>query len=391
MQIVHSLETGKPVKIVCFGDSITGQYYHTGGRRAWTQALGQTLRELYPQALIEMINAGIGGNTSANGLERMDADVLAHKPNLIIAMFGMNDTARLTTEDLRSNLRQIVQKAHKSGSETILMTPNAVADNDPIRPPEKLKAFAETVREVARESDLILVDTHQVYAEVRETNPSEWIRLMSDAIHPNMRGHRLFASTLGEAISGRKIALPELPVLHPSLPRLKALLESNQLVRISAMTPGAGLIESAILDLYPNAHLEIKTWDPADKSISELEEEAKQNGWFHYNENPDLPKPDLTIVAVPSSTFVTLDRQTYLSYGWVINWSQSFGNEPRADCLPILPSVWENSLSESARAAEQFALAGILDKDLPWIQRSPEDRSPAVTLIAKTLSEMLKD
>ncbi len=389
MQIIQSLETGLPVKIVCFGDSITGTYYHTGGRRAWTQALEQTLVELYPQAQFEMINAGIGGNTSANGLERMDTDVLAHQPNLIIAMFGMNDTARLTTEDLRSNLNQIVQKAQSIGSEIILMTPNAVAANDPIRPPDKLRDFANVVREVARENNLILVDTYQIYEDIRKNNPPEWIRLMSDPIHPNMRGHRLFASIIGEAISGQKIALPNLPDLRPGLPRLKALLEGKQPVRISAMKPGAALIEQAIHTLYPEAKLEITTWDPAGKSIKELEEEAKQNGWFHYNENPDLPKPDLTIVAVPSTAFEKLDRATYLSFGWVINWSQSFGNDPRTDCLTILPSVWEKSLSKDAQAAEQFALEGILDKDLPFIQRTADDQATASDVISRALTTLL--
>jgi len=389
--IVQLFESGKPVTIVCFGDSITGTYYHTGGRRAWTDTLGQTLQELYPQAQLEMINAGISGNTSAHGLERMETDVLAHKPDLIVVMFGMNDTAHLTPEDLRNNLRKIVQKCQASGSEVVLMTPNAVSADDSIRPPEKLTIFAEVVREIAHKYQLPLADTYRVYEEIRLNNPPEWIRIMSDAIHPNMRGHRLFASILGETISGRKIAPPELPILRPRLPHLKSLLEAGRPVRITAMKPLDTLIEIAIHSLYPEAQLEIKTWDPAGKSISELEAEAKQNGWFHYNENPDLPKPDLTIVAVPSAAFVELDAKTYRSFGWVINWSQSFGNDPRADCLPILPSVWEDSFSESDRAAEQFALEGILDIDLPSIQRAPDDQTSPAELIAHALSEMLRE
>ncbi len=48
-----SLATGqRPVKIVGFGDSITGVYYHSGGRRAWTEMLGLALQRVYPQAKI---------------------------------------------------------------------------------------------------------------------------------------------------------------------------------------------------------------------------------------------------------------------------------------------------------------------------------------------------
>jgi len=54
------LEAGQePVRIVCFGDSVTGVYYHTGGRRAWTDMLGIALGKAYPKAKVEMFNAGI--------------------------------------------------------------------------------------------------------------------------------------------------------------------------------------------------------------------------------------------------------------------------------------------------------------------------------------------
>jgi hypothetical protein len=47
--VVIRLESGGcPVRIVCFGDSITGVYYHSGGRRAWCDLLGIGLQQAYP-------------------------------------------------------------------------------------------------------------------------------------------------------------------------------------------------------------------------------------------------------------------------------------------------------------------------------------------------------
>ncbi len=37
-----ALKEGKPVRVVCFGDSVTGVYYHTGSRRAYTDMLGSS-------------------------------------------------------------------------------------------------------------------------------------------------------------------------------------------------------------------------------------------------------------------------------------------------------------------------------------------------------------
>src|SRR5262245_1454666 len=82
-------EGNTPVKIVCLGDSITGVYYHTGGRRAYPEMLEVALRRLYPKASVRVVNAGISGNTTRDGLARLERDVLAHEPHLVTVMFGM--------------------------------------------------------------------------------------------------------------------------------------------------------------------------------------------------------------------------------------------------------------------------------------------------------------
>src|SRR6187200_1498548 len=73
--VVKRLASGEPTRIVCFGDSITGAYYHTGGERAWCDMLGIALTQIYPQARVEMVNAGISGQTTVQGLARIEKDV----------------------------------------------------------------------------------------------------------------------------------------------------------------------------------------------------------------------------------------------------------------------------------------------------------------------------
>src|SRR5690606_8655205 len=85
------LQAGQPVKLVGFGDSITGIYYHTGGRRAWPEILGGLLRAACPPADLTVINAGVSGNTAAHALDRIERDVFAHRPDLVAVQLGMND------------------------------------------------------------------------------------------------------------------------------------------------------------------------------------------------------------------------------------------------------------------------------------------------------------
>mgnify|MGYP003347846583 CR=1 FL=1 len=51
----------KPLTIVCLGDSVTGVYYHTGGRRAYPEMLEVALRKLHPDTPINVINGDVLG------------------------------------------------------------------------------------------------------------------------------------------------------------------------------------------------------------------------------------------------------------------------------------------------------------------------------------------
>ncbi len=105
-------EAREPVRIVCFGDSITGAYYHSGNRRAWPEMLKVALRRLYPRADVKVVNAGVSGNTSAQGLARMEKDVLVdgykgvrnRKPDLVVVSLAPDD---LEVGDEESFIRQV--------------------------------------------------------------------------------------------------------------------------------------------------------------------------------------------------------------------------------------------------------------------------------------------
>ena len=92
---VQRLENGEETRIVCFGDSITGVYYHTGNRMAYADFVEQGLRRLFPKTPVHVLNAGVSGDTTEKGLARMDRHVLGCKPHLVVVMFGLNDASGL--------------------------------------------------------------------------------------------------------------------------------------------------------------------------------------------------------------------------------------------------------------------------------------------------------
>ena len=98
MSIKEKLANGEAVTIAFFGDSVTqgcfeGDYDPADNLFTYRSRFCEMLREKYPAAKIDMINAGIAGNVSGQGLYRMQGDVLDHKPNLCVVCFGINDSS----------------------------------------------------------------------------------------------------------------------------------------------------------------------------------------------------------------------------------------------------------------------------------------------------------
>ena len=103
--------------LICFGDSLTAGY-------------GTDFGEAYPDDLqrllnaqgyhYHVINAGISGNTTKDGLDRIQL-VIAHHPELVVVEFGGNDGLRgLPIEQTEANLSSIVDHLQKSGAKVVL-------------------------------------------------------------------------------------------------------------------------------------------------------------------------------------------------------------------------------------------------------------------------------
>jgi acyl-CoA thioesterase-1 len=129
--------------IVCFGDSLTAGY--------GTEA-GQTYPD-YLQADLDsrgykyrVVNAGISGNTTKDGVERVN-DVVAMKPALVVVEFGGNDGLRgLRIEDSRANLDRIIATLKASGTKVVL----AGITLPPDYGPDYIKQFNETYTLLAK-------------------------------------------------------------------------------------------------------------------------------------------------------------------------------------------------------------------------------------------------
>src|SRR5262249_23961610 len=154
---------------------------------------------------VKVINAGISGETTVQGLKRLERDVLRVKPNLVTIMFGMNDLTRYPVDAFAANLVEMIDRSRKEGAQVLLCTQNPALE--PGRDPKKLALFSEVIRKVGGDQKVPVVDCHKSYEARRAENALEWRLLLSDPVHPNMGGHKVFAEAIAGSILGKEVSL----------------------------------------------------------------------------------------------------------------------------------------------------------------------------------------
>jgi lysophospholipase L1-like esterase/pimeloyl-ACP methyl ester carboxylesterase len=355
----------EPVRIVCIGDSITGVYYHSGSVRAYPEMLQIALQKLHPKAKVTVRNAGISGDTSKGGLARLERDVLAHKPHLVTIMFGMNDLVRVPVADFIANMTQMIQRCRAAGAEVVLCTQNSIVDS-PQRPMAKLAEYSQAIRDLAKAESLGVADCFAAFEAVRAKDALEWNLLLSDAIHPNMDGHKLFAETIAKTITGQEVSLRDEPPPPNPLAHTLKLLGEGKPVTVFAMPPYDQQIGTALKKLHPEAQITVKSWPAAGKTLAELETAAK---------DVRSMKPDLVVIAVPGQLTEKTPQTFHKHYAWIMNWSLSFGLQ-EWDVVVALPPDADKLASRLVKAQDLSVIAppDSLEKWL-WAQKvaNPQD------------------
>ena len=187
--------------VVALGDSIT-----KGARTGVKE--DETFASLLAARLkITVANSGIGGERTDGALARLEKDVLAKKPRIVLIMYGTNDSyvdkgatePRLTVEKYRENLVSLVDALRKNGAEPILMTgprwakgeKNGLGEDPNVR----LENYVEACRAVAKEKKTPFVDHYKRWKDVeaKGTAIRDWT---TDGCHPNPRGHKELADLI---------------------------------------------------------------------------------------------------------------------------------------------------------------------------------------------------
>lgn len=109
------------MKIVCLGDSITGQP-NLAAYMKWSFILECMADAAKGPGAVTVLNRGIGGDTTAGALKRLQGDVLDEKPDVVVILLGGNDAGqKRAPADVQADLTRIVQACKAAGAKVVLM------------------------------------------------------------------------------------------------------------------------------------------------------------------------------------------------------------------------------------------------------------------------------
>ncbi|WP_073014920.1 arylesterase [Roseibium suaedae] len=164
-----------PLKLVVLGDSLSAGY-QLGAGEGFPEQLQKALREKGHD--VEVINAGVSGDTSSGGLSRLDWSV-GPDADAVIVELGANDMLRaIPPQKTRENIEAIVGGLTQRGVAVLvagMMAQRNLGD-------DYAEAFDPIFPEVAKAHDALL---YPFFLEGVALNPD---LNLSDGMHPNAEG-----------------------------------------------------------------------------------------------------------------------------------------------------------------------------------------------------------
>lgn len=190
-QLVDNLLAGKDQTVVVYGTSLTA-----GGR--WVAETKTWLEGLNPgKAKLTLVNSGQSGKNSLVGLEKLDAAVIAKKPDTVLIEFAVNDAflfpeeeKRVSVEGSQKNLEEMIERIKKAlpGTEIILQTMNPAWDapngNGSGSKRPALADYYEGYRKIAAKHGLLLIDHNKNWVELQKTDKAQFEKYVADGVHP---------------------------------------------------------------------------------------------------------------------------------------------------------------------------------------------------------------
>jgi len=183
--------------IIFFGDSLTALAGQEAPKehvtKGYVRIVRETLEKTHADHQVKVDWVATGGHTVPDLLNRVEKDVIAKKPTIVVIQIGCNDARRIPKETFKTSLEELIDKLQGAGIQAIQCSLTSVGEkhDGTNRDDERLEEFAQVEREVAIAKKVPLNDLRKAFVEYwKKNNPDNQPSgvLTYDGNHFNQKG-----------------------------------------------------------------------------------------------------------------------------------------------------------------------------------------------------------
>ncbi|AWN44793.1 SGNH/GDSL hydrolase family protein [Methylobacterium durans] len=197
----EQLAAGGPLRIVAFGSSSTEGVGASSPAAAYPARLQAALNRALPHLVggVSVLNRGIGGEHVDDMMRRLERDVIAAKPQLVIWQTGSNDPLRgIDLDHFREATLTGLRAMREAGIDVVLMEPQWCPKFDAT--PGSYR-FRDAVREIGEETGVPVIRRSELMRSwINEARLTRKELFAPDGLHMADRGYALLARAAADEI-----------------------------------------------------------------------------------------------------------------------------------------------------------------------------------------------
>ncbi len=202
-------ENPKPKKVLFFGDSITEAGVNPGG---YISILKKLILDNGKSNDYELMGSGIGGNKVYDLFFRLEKDVLARKPDIVVIWIGVNDVWHKSSfgtgtdaDKFELMYKDIINKLENQGIKVFCCTPACIGEKTDHSNQQDgdLNRYSSIIRHITSDKGVGLIDFRKqflAYNMQHNKNNSPSGILTTDGVHLNDKGNDFVARLIFEKI-----------------------------------------------------------------------------------------------------------------------------------------------------------------------------------------------
>lgn len=213
-KVIKKAQNGEDITVVGIGGSITQGAGASNAANRYGERVAAWLQKQFPNITVKYINAGIGSTTSLVGVHRLDTDVFAHNPDLVMVDFTVNDGA--SDERYKLSYETIIRTILKKEIAVISLVFGAVAD--PLNPKFAENGLCSHLPTMVY-YDVPVIDYYSALWKYIDAGIVNWNDdLTADGLHPNDNGHLMIASAIQHYLNSIIKNVNNISTTIPALP-----------------------------------------------------------------------------------------------------------------------------------------------------------------------------